>query len=62
MPKKPPHVTHIRIYRPNASDAEILARARECLEQARALLALSPPSTFLGQRRCEPSSARSDGE
>jgi hypothetical protein len=62
MPKKPPGVAHIRIYRPNASDAEILARTRECLEQARALLQLRPPSTFLGRRECEQSSARNDGE
>jgi hypothetical protein len=62
MPEKPPHVTHILIYRPNASDAEILVRTRECLAQARALLELPPPSTFLGRRHCEPSSVRGDGE
>ena len=42
-------------YRAFDGDREMLERARECFAQAREVLRLPPPSTFLG----EPKSARS---
>jgi len=38
------------IYRPQKLDAELVRRSWECIAEARAALALPPPSTFLGVR------------
>ena len=62
MPEKPPHVTRARVYRPIGLDTELLARARECVAQARAVLELPLPSTFLGKANYEGPSKQTDEE
>jgi hypothetical protein len=60
MPEKSRDVSDI--YRPNACDAELLAQARQCIKQARAVLELPPPSTFLGKPHLERRSKQTDDE
>jgi hypothetical protein len=60
MPEKMPEPSSLRIYRPLASDVELLVQARQCVAQAKAALRLPLPSTFLGESCLAARPLRSD--
>lgn len=50
MPEKPQKPAGPVVFRPTFYDRQLLERARECVAQARQVLRLPLPSTFLGER------------